>query len=221
MQVKLDCTKGMWLFLKPALVCWATLNEYTLPSDLAVITHMQLYYSDEFKDTTTRGDFFGKEFRIRVRPGIKNEVQTWAHEFAHMIQAFSLGPAYRKIYDEQQETVGYKDNLLERQACDAGAIALLLYRNGVIEWPDTCDTPGPSSPLTAKTEKETFVNMTYDWSWELKYTRLDNIARREYQRYQQVVYNTKLKERDKVYNHAKTIVRMDWTKTRFIPTSHN
>lgn len=215
MEVKLNCTKGMWLFLKPALACWATLNEYTLPSDITVETHMQLYYSDEFNNEATRGDFYGKEFRIRVRPGIKNEIQTWAHEFAHMIQAFNLGSRYLIIYKEQQETVGYKNNILELQAYDAGKIALLLYNNNVLLWPDACNTEGPSSPLRTPT------NWRYDWYWELpKYTRPDKMLRLKYKCYQQVAYNTKLKERGKVCNHVKT-TRLGWTKTRFIPRSNN
>jgi hypothetical protein len=154
MNVKLNCTKGMWLFLKPALAAWGVLNNYTLPSDATVESHMNLYYSDDFADDSIRGSFQGSNFSIKVRPGITNETQTWAHEFAHMIQAFNLGLEYKLIYDLQQATVGYANNKLEVQAREAGKIASLFYKEKIIAWQDSYNEKGPCSWLPVKQPKK-------------------------------------------------------------------
>lgn len=134
-QILVD-TLGMWQFCFLALQDWAIEEGYKWPSEAYISSNVASYYIFEFNKDTVRGDHCFKDGKhiIRIKVGLKNELITWAHEFAHLIQRYNLGEDFTKLYDAQQSSVGYNNNIYECQARRAGTFTDSLYKRRLLHW---------------------------------------------------------------------------------------
>ena len=134
MQVKLNSGVGMYNYLLPALTAWAVRMGYKMPevTDETLIC----FYTDEFEKPTIMGSHqrLGIKTGIRIRPGGTDELDSWAHEFAHMIQAENLGRQWGVSYRTQTEDNGYNKNIFEVEAREAGEMADVFEAKGWLFW---------------------------------------------------------------------------------------
>lgn len=142
MQVLLKNTRGLWLYVKPALAAWSVRFGYTMPKDEHVINHIKIAYSDEFDSPNTVGDC-GADL-IRIRPGRSTELNTIAHEFAHLIQRTNSA-VFNTMYKRETAIKGYYDNKFEIEAREAGTMAGIFKSCGWLVWEEDYNTDGVAS----------------------------------------------------------------------------
>lgn len=124
---------GMYNYLLPVLSAWAARMGYELPDTND--ENLRCYYCDEMESTILGNHLYwnGKTI-IKIRPGIVDELSTWAHEFAHMIQSVNLGRQWRRSYDASTEDYGYYGNIFEVEARECGKMALVFDAQGWLLW---------------------------------------------------------------------------------------
>lgn len=144
MRVKINGL-GVYNYMLPALTAWAVRQGYKMPevTDETLIC----FYTDEFESDTTAGSHqrVGIKTGIKIRPGQSDELDTWAHEFAHMIQATNLGTQWGVSYRSQTEDKGYDDNIFEVEAREAGRMATKFEELGWLLWEKDYNTEGEYS----------------------------------------------------------------------------
>lgn len=135
---------GMYNYLLPALSAWAVRMGYELPD--TDDTNLRCYYCDEMEDDV-RGNhlYYNGNTILKIRPGIADELSTWAHEFAHMIQSTNLGKQWRRSYDTATEDSGYWNNVFEIEARECGEMAKVFEERGWLFWEVDYNTEGVHS----------------------------------------------------------------------------
>lgn len=156
---------GTYRYLYPILLSWAEMMNYLLPDISYIADRLKVYYSDEFDKDTTVGnhayDNSNGTHVVKIRPGHKDELDTWAHELAHVIQAYNLRYNYHNSYKEQLEKVGYRLNIYEIQARRAGHMCTFAAAANLIEWHDKySEKIGEHSYAIRVQEEEKTVNTT-------------------------------------------------------------
>jgi hypothetical protein len=144
MRIKINGL-GVYNYILPALTAWAVRMGYKMPevTDETLIC----FYTDEFESSTTTGSHqrVGIKTGIRIRPGCTDELDTWAHEFAHMIQAENLGKQWGVSYRSQIEDNGYYMNVFEVEAREAGKMTEKFQQLGWLFWEVDYDQDGEFS----------------------------------------------------------------------------
>jgi hypothetical protein len=125
-QIMVD-TMGMWCFCFYAVQDWAVSEGYRWPSEEYIKANVTSYYIFEFDKDTTIGDhtYQSGKHVIRIKVGLK---------FAHLVQSYNLGEEFHKLYEAQQSSVGYDNNVYEKQARRAGKFADDLYSRRILHW---------------------------------------------------------------------------------------
>jgi hypothetical protein len=136
---------GMYQYLLPALSAWAVRMGYEIPDTEE--HNLICYYTTDMDDTWrgTHQMYNSEKTVIKIRPGISNELSTWAHEFAHMIQSLNLGKQWRLSYDASSEHNGYYENVFEVEAREAGKMATIFEQQGWLFWEEDYGLEGEFS----------------------------------------------------------------------------
>lgn len=163
---------GMFLFLKPVLAAWCVRMGYEMPD--ITPEHLECYYVDELPTAETRGTC--RSYRgttvIQIRPGIYQEIQTWAHEFAHMIQAINLGKSWFRSYNTQTEENGYWNNIYEVEAREAGKMAFIFEKQGWLFWEVDYNYAGEFTPWAIKVKPCLFTPLYQHFKLREYYQRI-------------------------------------------------
>jgi hypothetical protein len=149
---------GMYSFLKPVLEAWAVHHGYRFPEEEEVAENLVAFYREEFPQDSELGKVYGEYnyngafHQILIRLNIKIELEVWAHEFAHMIQAINEGAKnFKEVYGTEREANGYYDSRYEVEARTAMELAKDL--GDILPWKSAFNKPGEGA-VCIKSKRE-------------------------------------------------------------------
>jgi hypothetical protein len=112
-------------FAYPAIVEWALLHNYSIPSVTIFMEykvkfidaeHFPSTYNGEPSKATGQFSSADKEILVATARAHMSVISTLMHEYAHLVQKFNLGKNWGPAYTNEAMLVPHKDNRFENEA---------------------------------------------------------------------------------------------------------